>query len=369
MGATVFKTDMGEAIPEDAVFFDGTTGRTTHNVYSLYYNKAAFETASAYSPETAIVWCRSAWAGSQRYPVHWGGDPTCRFEDMSTELWGGFGLGLSGFAYWSHDIGGTIGSPTPDLYIRWAQFGLLCSHSRAHGSTPREPWEYGDNILRIFKEFVALRYRLIPYLYSLSHTAHQTGLPLLRAMVLEFQDDFAVRNFGSQYMFGPSLLVAPVMDESNRREVYLPQGNWLDWWTKEIHQGPKILSMEIPLEKIPLFLRQGSILPLGEVTQWVGEHPQSRLELHLFIKEHASFTIYDEDDHPWQFHAQKTENQLAIDLPDSRFQITLVLYGEKPKKIMVDEVTLPADLLQGTQVNTWIVNVPARSNQIIAVYS
>ncbi|HEY64655.1 MAG TPA: alpha-xylosidase, partial [Caldilineae bacterium] len=211
-GVAAFKTDFGEAIPEDAVFHNGMTGREMHNLYPVLYNRAVYEALEAARQGEAVVWARSAWAGSQRYPVHWSGDQRCNFPNMACTLWGGLSIGLSGIPFWSHDIGGFLGAPDPELYVRWAQFGLLCSHARCHGTTPREPWAFGTQALDAFRRMVHLRYRLIPYLYSYAHVASQYGLPVLRPMVLEFQDDPNTHTLDLQYMLGRELLVAPVFE-------------------------------------------------------------------------------------------------------------------------------------------------------------
>jgi len=199
MGVDVFKTDFGEQVPEDAHSSrSGTSGKQLHNLYPLLYNQAVFDITKEYKKQ-AIVWARSAWAGSQRYPVHWGGDPQTSFSSMAASLQGGLNLGLSGIPFWGHDIGGFYGKkPSPKLYIRWAQFGLLSSLARCHGTTPREPWEYGEEALRIFRIYAKLRYKLIPYLYSYAYQATRTGLPIMRPLLLEFQDDPAARAIDSQ---------------------------------------------------------------------------------------------------------------------------------------------------------------------------
>jgi alpha-D-xyloside xylohydrolase len=272
-GVSAFKTDFGEAIPEDAVFANGVRGREMHNQYPLHYNAAFYEAFERSGRAGDLVcWGRSGWAGIQRYPVSWSGDMRCDFPSMACTLWGGLSFSLSGAAFWSHDIGGFMGETNPELFIRWAQWGLLSSHSRAHGTASREPWSQGEQALGIFREFDELRYQLIPYLYSLAHEAHRTGLPLMRPLVLEYQDDPAVYAVDSQYLLGPALLVTPILEQGAlSRRIYLPRGTWYNFWTDTPYEGGRWLTIPTMLESLPLFVKAGTILPLGPVEQYVGE--------------------------------------------------------------------------------------------------
>lgn len=273
-GVSAFKTDFGEAIPEDAVFANGMRGAEMHNLYPLLYNAAFYEAFERSGrADDLVCWGRSGWAGIQRYPVSWSGDMLCNFPSMTCTLWSGLSFSLSGVAFWSHDIGGFMGETNPELYVRWAQWGLLSSHSRAHGTANREPWSQGEQALTIFREFDELRYQLIPYLYSLAHEAHQTGLPLMRPMVLEFQDDPATHTIDSQYLLGPSLLVAPVLEQGlTSRQTYLPRGTWYNFWTDTAYEGGRWLHLPTQaLEMMPLFVKAGTILPLGPIQQHTGE--------------------------------------------------------------------------------------------------
>ncbi len=261
-GASVMKTDYGEGAPPWATYAAGS-GRAVHNLYPLLYNRTVFEATARVHPR-GLVWARSAWAGSQRYPVHWSGDTWCRWKDLPHVLQGGLNAAVSGIAHWSHDIGGFVGIPSEELYVRWAQFGLFVSHARCHGTTPREPWAFGERALAIFREHVKLRYRLVPYLYSCAHEAARTGLPLLRPMVLEFPGDPETHGLDAQYMLGPSLLVAPVLEQgATTKRVYLPAGLWTEWWSGEVRRGPGWVEVDAPLERLPLLVREGTLLPLA----------------------------------------------------------------------------------------------------------
>lgn len=310
MGVSAFKTDFGEAIPEDAVFHGGVTGRDMHNLYPLLYNRAFYEVFDALGGDR-VVWSRSAYAGSQRYPVHWGGDPFCTFTDLALTLWAGLSMGLSGFPFWSHDIGGFEGSPSPELYVRWAQFGLLSSHSRCHGTRPREPWEFGERAVRIFRRYARLRYRLLPYLLTCAHEAARTGCPVLRPMVLEFQDDPATDRLDLQYMLGPSLLVAPIYDGGTRRSMYLPRGSWTDFWSGRTYAGPQTLDYAAPLDRVPLLVREDSILPLGPEMPFTGARPTDPLTLLLYVARAARYTV-EEGDHRTRVEAVRRRGGLDV---------------------------------------------------------
>ena len=273
MGAATIKTDFGEGIPEDGVFRN-IEGRRFHNLYTLVYNAAIAEAIREVSGER-IVWARSGTAGSQRYPVHWGGDSQCSWAGLAGTLKGGLSLGLSGFAFFSHDIGGFIGRPTPELYIRWAQLGLFSSHSRCHGagnSNSREPWTFGPEAERVFKKYDTLRYRLLPYIYTQALQCSRSGKPMLRHPVIDYPDDPNVRGLEDEYLFGDSFLVAPVLaplDETRRRRLYLPAGTWVDYWTKEtVESRGEWIAREVDLETMPLYVKAGSIIPYGQERQW-----------------------------------------------------------------------------------------------------
>ena len=263
------KTDFGEGIPEEARYRN-IDGRKFHNLYALVYNAAVAEAIREVTGEH-IVWARSGTAGSQRYPLHWGGDSQCNWAGLAGTLRGALSIGLSGFPFFSHDIGGFIGRPTPELYIRWAQFGLFSSHSRCHGcglDNSREPWSFGEEANRIFTEYARLRYRLLPYLYDQARKSSASAKPLVRALLLDYPEDRNVRHIDDQYLFGDAFLIAPVLAplaESATRTLYLPRGTWIDYWTKESCESRgEWLERDIDLDTMPIYVKAGSIIPYGE---------------------------------------------------------------------------------------------------------
>lgn len=296
MGADVFKTDFGEGVPADALAFNGMTGDELHNLYTLLYNDLV---AGLTAEETGsqLVWGRSTYAGGQRHAAQWGGDPNCSYPALASTLRGGLSMGMCGHAFWSHDIGGFHRQPTPDLFVRWAQFGLFSPLSRAHGMTTRLPWEYGEQALQIFRDYVRLRYQLLPYIYSYATLAAETGLPLLRPMVLQFPDDPLARAIDLQYMFGDELLVAPVYNAAGKRPVYLPAGAWVDYWTHEVMHGPQAVAVTAPLDVLPLYVRGDSLIPTTEPAEHIvdGPFPSVMFDAYLLPGGHASFKLYDTD--------------------------------------------------------------------------
>lgn len=267
-GVDCFKTDFGERVPTDVVWHDGSDPERMHNYYTQLYNETVFQVLTEERGENeGVLFARSATAGGQQFPVHWGGDCESTFGAMAESLRGGLSLGLSGFGFWSHDIGGFEGTPTPAVFKRWAQFGLLSSHSRLHGSKSyRVPWDYDEEAVAVTRDFTRLKHRLMPYLYEASRQAARRGTPVMRAMVLEFPDDPTCHPLDRQYMLGGDLLVAPVFTEDGTVEYYLPEGTWTHVLTGERVRGPVWRRETYGFDSLPLFARPGSVVPFGANT-------------------------------------------------------------------------------------------------------
>ncbi|GHF35832.1 alpha-D-xyloside xylohydrolase [Deinococcus metalli] len=261
-GVDAIKTDFGERIPETGVVWhDGSDPARMHNYYPQLYNQTVFRALDAERPGEATLFARSATAGGQQFPVHWGGDCDSTFESMAESLRGGLSLGLSGFGFWSHDIGGFEGNPPPALYKRWVAFGLLSSHSRLHASTTyRVPWLIDDESVDVLRHFTRLKLSLMPYLWAQAVTAHRRGLPMMRAMVLEFPDDPACATLDRQYVLGDALLVAPVFREDGRVQVYIPAGTWTSLLTGDVVEGPQWRTETHDVMALPLYVRPGTLL-------------------------------------------------------------------------------------------------------------
>ncbi len=267
MGVVCIKTDFGEDIHLDAEYRNMSPEKL-HNLYPLLYQKAAYEVTKEVTGD-GIIWARAGWAGCQRYPLHWGGDSACSWDGLAGSLKGGLQLGLSGFAFWSHDVPGFHGVPNfmnsvlpDDIYVRWTQFGVFSSHLRYHGSHQREPWHY-PNIAPIIRKWLKLRYKIIPYILEQSEKATQTGFPVLRALILQHPNDRTCRQIDDQYYFGENILVAPVMNSENVRDIYLPEGKWVHFFSKEVFEGNRWLkNVKVPLDEMPVFVKQGAEIPM-----------------------------------------------------------------------------------------------------------
>ncbi len=270
MGTAAIKTDFGENIIMEADYHS-IPAEKLRNLYALLYQKNAFEvTQEVYGEGQSLVWARAGWAGCQRYPLHWGGDAESSWEGMAGSLKGGLHLGLSGFTYWSHDVPGFHGTPdfmnswpSDELYVRWTQFGVFSSHFRYHGTSPREPYEY-PNVADTVRSWWKLRYAMIPYIVEQAEIASQAGMPLLRALVMEDENDPTCWHIDDQYMFGEAFMVAPVMNDLGCRDVYLPAGEWIDFWTGKPMTGQTwIRDLQSPLHRMPLFVKRGAEIPLS----------------------------------------------------------------------------------------------------------
>lgn len=258
MGVDCFKTDFGERIPsKDVVYWDGSNPEKMHNYYSYLYNETVFDVIRRVKgEENAVVFARSGTSGGQKFPVHWGGDCFARYESMAESLRGGLSLTMSGYGYWSHDIGGFEDTSTPDVYKRWVAFGLLSTHSRLHGSgSYRVPWLYGEEATAVLRHFVQVKKDLQPYLLEMAKENHDTGIPLVRAMVLEFPEDPACAWLDRQYMLGDRYLVAPVFEESGEVTYYLPAGRWKNYFSGERIEGGRWMTEKVDYFTIPLWER------------------------------------------------------------------------------------------------------------------
>jgi alpha-D-xyloside xylohydrolase len=261
MGVDCFKTDFGERIPTDVVYHDGSDPEQMHNLYTQLYNQTVFDLLVEHSKDDAIVFARSATVGGQTMPVHWGGDNTSSFESMAESLRGGLSLGLSGFGYWSHDIGGFEGNPDPAVFKRWLAFGLLSSHSRLHGNeSVRVPWAFDEEAVDVTRKFVKLKQSLMPYLMATSKVANAHGTPMMRAMLLEFPEDRTCWSLDQQYMFGSDLLVAPVFSATGDVEFYLPAGSWTNFFTGAVVAGGRWVRENHKFDSLPLYVREASPL-------------------------------------------------------------------------------------------------------------
>ncbi len=282
LGVGAIKTDFAEAAPYAGLYASGTTGFFEHNLYPLRYQEAAADITRKVSGDS-IIWARAGWAGAQRNPVHWGGDSAKTFSAMAGTLRGGLSLGVSGFSFWSHDIGGFFGNgDNVELYRRWLPFGMLTSHARVHGEPPKEPWLIGEGFVAEFRASVEMRYRLMPYIYAQARDSAERGLPMLRALFIEFPRDPGAWLVDDAYLFGSALYVAPLFEAGiTSRDVYLPAGAWIDYQTGKAYAGGWHHLEAGPIPAV-ILVRDGSVIPHAALAQSTKNIDWSTLELRVF---------------------------------------------------------------------------------------
>lgn len=300
------KTDFSEAVPENAVYFDGTGGIQGHNKLTYLYAKTIYEIMKEVKEKTGerpMLWGRSGYAGSHSIPAAWAGDSSTHLNNHGCILKGGLSIALSGVAYWGFDMGGFYNTdyegyesvPTKEEYIRSIQFGFFSPLSRCHGKTPREPWNFDKETQTIFTFYNNLRHRMLPYLYSMAYKSSKESIPMIRPLLLEFQEDRNVMNIGLEYMLGESLLVAPVFDQ-DEFNLYLPQGSWADFFTGELIEGGNWIQRNLTISEIPVYMRENTVVPmLWETPAYIIESNFSDLVLFINLKDSIYFIYYDDD--------------------------------------------------------------------------
>lgn len=333
MGVDCLKTDFGERIPvKDIVYFDGKDPLHMHNYYSFLYNKMVFDLLKEERGEgEAILFARSATAGSQQFPVHWGGDNSASYVSMAETLRAGLSMSHSGFGFWSHDISGFEQTAPADVYKRWAAFGLLSSHSRLHGSSSyRVPWLFDEESCDVVRKFTRLKCRLMPYLYGAAVEAHEHGTPMMRPMMLEFPDDPACDMLDRQYMMGESLLVAPVFHADSHVDYYLPDGLWTSLLDGRKVQGGRWQKETHDFLSLPLMVRPGTVLPMGQCDNRPDYDYTDGLELHVYQLAEGQTVVVKIPDLKGQIAATYTVTM-------KNGQAEVVTDSEKPYTVIVHE--------------------------------
>jgi alpha-D-xyloside xylohydrolase len=273
------------------------------NLYPLQETKAVYEGQRRESDKRVLILTRSGFAGIQRHGVvNWSGDITADWTTLRTQLWAGLNYSISGLPYWTTDIGGFFsGNPDTEgyreLFIRWFQWGTFCPIFRVHGTYyPKEPWRFGKEVEEILVKYIRLRYRLLPYIYTLAWMVYEKDYTIMRPLVMDFRDDRNVYNIDDQYMFGPFIMVSPITTPSTfEREVYLPRGLWHDFWTGDVLSGGRKLKVRASLDTIPLHVRAGAIIPLVPATMKSGMEAVSEIELRVYRGRDSEFAIYIDD--------------------------------------------------------------------------
>lgn len=331
MGVGAIKVDFGEAAPYKGIYHSGRTGFYEHNLYPLRYNKAAADITEEITGDP-FIWARSTWAGSQRYPVHWGGDAANSNTAMASTLRGGLSLGLSGFSFWAHDLGGFVQKASEDLYRRWTPFGMLSSHTRSHGAPPTEPWEYGEDFMEDFRKADNMRYRLMPYIYAQSKHCTETGLPMVRALFVEFPNDPGSWLVDDQYLFGSDILVAPLFEDNEQRNVYLPPGNWINYQTGKSYEAGwhTIEAGDIP---IVMLVKKGAVIPHIDLAQSTMQMDWSELTLTVFAEDqdevHGKICLPENDVlHQLTLERETGEYSLAEDPLRGKVEWSIATFDE-----------------------------------------
>ncbi len=349
MGVDCFKTDFGERIPTDCVYYNGKDPAKMHNYYTYLYNKTVFDLLERKKGKgQAVLFARSATVGGQKFPVHWGGDCWSDYESMEESLRGGLSLQMSGFGYWSHDIGGFESTSTPDVYKRWCAFGLLSSHSRLHGSTSyRVPWAYDEEAVDVVRFFTRLKARMMPYLYRTAVQAHTQGTPSMRSMVLEYTKDKMCNYLDKQYMLGDNLLVAPIFNDESIGEYYLPEvpetkkNIWTNFFTGEQQQGGKWYTGKYGYCEIPLMVRPNSIVAVGACDN----DPE-----YDYAKD-VTFRIYAlEEGKEAETQIYQTNGELEVTLTAQLTNGTYLIHCDSTKNFTVELVNVEAALAEGANM-------------------
>ena len=332
-GAMFFKTDEGSAFGRKANESNktgpqGQEIKSLHNLFPVAYAKAPYEKYQAYNKMRGMNHTREGYAGIQRYPFIWAGDWPSEWQYFEPVIKAGLNIGMSGVGYWSHNMGGFEHVADPELYIRWCQFGFFSPIAHLFGMEHpnyKEPWNYGEEAQRIFKQYDDLRYSLIPYIYSTAYENHTTGMPLMRALVIAYQDDPNVYEITDQYLFGDSMLICPVITKGAKtRTVYLPEGNWTNYWTGEQFEGKQYLNVLCPIEEMPIFIKGGAIIPTQEVVQYVGEKDIETITLDIYPDGKSSFTMYDDDGKSLDYQKGKYAlTSIEVNAEDDQVEVTI----------------------------------------------
>ncbi|GAA0950638.1 alpha-xylosidase [Virgisporangium aurantiacum] len=336
-GVAVFKTDFAEGVPVDAVAHNGMRGVELHNVYTLLFNDIVSKTTREIAGH-GMVWARSSFLGGQRHSAQWSGDVNASYPGMASTLRGGLSHGLSGVPFWSHDAGGFHGTPTPDLYARWSQFGALSPLVRLHGTTSRLPWDFPADAERHAVDALRLRYALMPYLYSAAVESARTGVPMMRALLVDSPDDPAAWTADLEYRLGADLLVAPMVDPSGVRDVYLPEGTWLDYWTREPQQGGRYIRVSQPVDRIPLFVRDNALITVTEPTGAIGAEPFADLTVVSWGGGDGRTVLHDVDGDS-SVVAVRTGDTLAVDVTGPA-RVRRVTVAPVPGRLTPTRITL-----------------------------
>jgi alpha-glucosidase (family GH31 glycosyl hydrolase) len=380
-GIVLFKNDDGEYLPDDARSALGMEGREYHNMYGFFYGRAIYDGMAALDDRRPMIYARSVWVGSQRYPAMFLGDQKPTFDHIRSTIRAGLNMGLLGFAYWTPDVFGLDGKTTLETHMRYAQWALLAPVARYFWRPPeidntRLPWSHGPEAEANFRAYARLRYRLLPYYCALAWEAFRTGLPLLRPMLLEYQEDVRFAGTDDQVLLGDRLLLAPVLEAgATTRQVLLPAGLWHDFWSGRSYTGGGTIDYPAPLDRLPILVRGGSILPLGPALDYIpDDHRFDELELHCWPPYPAACTLYDDDGRTRAYqHGQFSTTAMRVDAGGARVTVRIgAVVGGFPGQAPQRRITLvlqrcepPAEAWVNGDATTWRYNPEERSVVVV----
>ncbi|MGI9545067.1 MAG: TIM-barrel domain-containing protein, partial [Cyclobacteriaceae bacterium] len=322
----------GQRLPDLLEFdFEGekATSKQGRNVYGMQMSRSTFDGAKKQlQGKRPFILTRSGFSGVQRYSAVWTGDNVSNDEHMLLGVRIVNSLGLTGVAFTGYDVGGFVGESSGNLFARWISIGALSPFFRGHSminSSDAEPWAYGEEVEEISRHYIDLRYRLLPYIYSLFYEASQTGMPVSRSLAIDhpFDENVFDTRFQNQYLFGPTILVVPTESYRDLTKVYLPAGEWHDFHTGKKHKGSQTIVAESPLNQLPIFIRGGCILPMQSVVQSASSQTDSVLQLHLYAGSEGSTFEYYEDDGSTYAYQQGDTYKRQLQFSPKNQQITL----------------------------------------------
>ncbi|MDE3067822.1 MAG: glycoside hydrolase family 31 protein [Verrucomicrobiota bacterium] len=374
LGVAGSMVDFGDRVPEDAVFDNGRRGDEMHNFYSYAYDRTCSEVFREKRGADFILFARAAAPGTQKWAAQFAGDHPANFAGLQAVLTGALNLCACGFSTWGSDLGGFLGWPEPAVYRRWTQFACFSPLMRCHGRNPREPWHYGQAAVANYKYFAWVRENLLDYIYSAAAVAHETGVPIMRSMAVAFPRELSLADIKDQYLFGNDLLVAPVVAEDKARNIAFPRGEWTDLWDGKTTSGPANFEIAVPLDSIPVYLKQGAIVPvrLDPTLTWGASMAQGRVRALVVTppKKDEEAPLPDHQGQSAFVRSQPTAAGFALTLKNLSAADYLLVYGAAVSTVKVDGKALPK--LTGARfismptgweadpaVNRFVVRLPA----------
>jgi alpha-glucosidase (family GH31 glycosyl hydrolase) len=366
LGLAGSMVDFGDRVPESAVFHNGERGAEMHNFYSYDYHRTYNEVFKEKRGEDFILFGRAASPGSQKWAAQFAGDQRANFTGLQSVLNGALNLSACGFSTWGSDLGGFLGWPEPAVYMRWTEFACFSPLMRSHGRTPREPWEYGEPAVANYKHYAWVRENLLDYLYDAATQAHDTGIPMMRSLPVAFPREPSLTAVSNEYLLGNDLLVAPVTSESDSRNIAFPEGKWTSLWNGRVIPGPANLNVSARLESIPVYLREGAMLPVKlNVNLELGA---SMTAGHV----NALIVTPPGKDQETQASANKStragmrpiSNGLIMNIKQSSGVSVLIVYDAPLAMVKVDDVMLPKSTSQIINSPGWLVDA-SRNRAIV----